>query len=802
MPAIWQALFANVALIAILLLAWEILSDFTTRISATWRSLLFGAVMGFGAIASMMTASEIVPGVIFDLRASLISAAGLFGGLPAALVSTAFALAYRIPLGGIGLSGGMASIVIAYGIGLLAHRLTIHRQLRYTDIVVFAFAAPLASLIGYLVLPHDVWVVLIARTGVPVVILSFAATLLIASALYRDRRRRELARGNLIYRSMVEELPDCLNVKDREGRFLAANPPTAHLMQAGSVAALIGKTDYDFYSAELARQFRADEEEVLASGTARLFDQPAHFPDGSQGCLSTLKAPLRDEAGQVIGIITHNRDITEEKRNQEIKNDFISTVSHELRTPLTSIRGSLGLIAAGVAGPLPPKVENLVRIAHSNSERLVLLINDILDMEKIESGKMSFDIRPLKLRPVVEHAIHAAGSYRAEKGVRLLLVDDAPGSVVEIDPDRLHQAFSNLLSNAIKYSPDNGIVWVRISSVGEELRLSVTDQGAGIPEAFRSRIFGKFEQADSSSTREKGGTGLGLSITKAIIEHMRGRISFETEDGKGTTFSIDLPKVTETVHATSGTLSSVQDGRRRVLICEDEGDIAAVIAAMLAHDGFASDVAPDLASAKTLLAERRYAALTLDIDLAGESGIQLFQNMRTSPANAGLPVVVISAMADEARRSINGSAVGIVDWLEKPIDPERLHSAMQKIIATEAERPPRVLHVEDDEDVLEVMSAGLGKDVAMSFARSLAEARERLSGASFDLVILDLALPDGSGLDLIGDIAGTPVIIFSAAEVEARLSASVKAVMTKTKTSEIDVAKFVRTLLTDHRAKQ
>ncbi|TIU85761.1 MAG: response regulator, partial [Mesorhizobium sp.] len=550
---------------------------------------------------------------------------------------------------------------------------------------------------------------------------------------------------------------------------------------------------------DVAERFRQDELGALEAGQTLRIDQPALLPDGRQGWLYTLKAPFRDEAGKIVGVITYNRDITEQKRNAQLKNDFISTVSHELRTPLTSIRGSLGLIAAGVAGELPPKAANLVNIAHNNSERLVLLINDILDMEKIESGVITFKIKQMPVRAVLEQAIAASSNYMAESGIRIVLVDDAPRAEANIDPDRLHQVMANLLSNAIKFSDPGGTVMVKLQRRERDmLRISVIDEGAGIPEAFRNRIFGKFEQADASSTRKKGGTGLGLSIVKTIVEKLGGAVSFESEEGRGTSLHVDLAEAQR--QAEKPVLverrSRKRDGRLRVLICEDEPDIAAVIAALLDADGFSSDVAPDIGTAKALLNSRDYVALTLDIKLAGESGIKLFHDIRVSPVNSEISVIVISAIADEARRSLNGTAIGIVDWLEKPVDSGRLHAALAKILASKVERRPRILHVEDDEGVLAVMSAGLGPGVLIASAKTLQEARKAVAKHRFDLVILDILLPDGSGLDLLIDLPlETQVIVFSAAELDQNLGDRVQAMMTKTKASEIDVARLVRSML-------
>jgi DNA-binding response OmpR family regulator len=242
--------------------------------------------------------------------------------------------------------------------------------------------------------------------------------------------------------------------------------------------------------------------------------------------------------------------------------------------------------------------------------------------------------------------------------------------------------------------------------------------------------------------------------------------------------------------------ATVLDDRMRVLIVEDEADVSTVIAALLDAEGFSSDVAPDVASAKALLESRGYAAMTLDVRLAGESGIQLFRDLRATPSNADTPVIVISAIADEAKRSLNGAAIGIVDWLEKPVDPERLHMALGKIVNRRLDRRPRILHVEDDEGVLAVMSEGLGADVSIIFARSLQEASRAIADDRFDLVILDIALPDGSGLDLLSNLpAETAVIVFSAVDFDRQLGDRVKAVMTKTKASELDVARLVRSFL-------
>jgi PAS domain S-box-containing protein len=241
-------------------------------------------------------------------------------------------------------------------------------------------------------------------------------------------------------------------------------------------------------------------------------------------------------------------DISDRKKVERIKNEFISTVSHELRTPLTSIRGSLGLLAGGAAGTIPAPAKSLLDIANANCDRLVRLINDMLDIEKIESGNMHFEPVTQAVLPLVEHAIAATQGYAANFKVPLQLQADAADVQVAVDRDRMIQVLVNLLSNAVKFSPPGAAVLVKVSSLSDRVRLSVLDRGNGIPADFRERIFQKFAQADATDARQKGGTGLGLNICKSIVEQHGGHIDFYSEAGKGTEFYVDLPMVTQTTN--------------------------------------------------------------------------------------------------------------------------------------------------------------------------------------------------------------------------------------------------------------
>ena len=477
------------------------------------------------------------------------------------------------------------------------------------------------------------------------------------------------------------------------------------------------------------------------------------------------------------------RNISERKAMEQMKNEFISTVSHELRTPLTSIQGSLGLVLGGATGELPEKSIKLLTIASNNCKRLVRLINDILDLEKFESGKMAFDIKPLEIMPLVTHAIESNQAYADEFGVTFVITHEQPGAIVLADHDRLTQVLTNLLSNAAKFSHRGGQVEVAISNSEKRLRLSVTDYGTGIKEEFRGRIFKKFTQEDATNTRQKGGTGLGLSISKAIIEKMDGVIDFESEPDKKTTFFFELP-----LYHAEKALSVTSSGDRNkehLLILEDDPDIANLLRLMLEKNGYSADIAYNTELARQMLNSKAYDAMTLDVMLPGQSGIDFFRELHSQELFKDLPIIIVSALVDQAKKELNGDAVDVVDWLSKPIDEERLEQAVTHAFRRNG-TTPRILHVEDDPDIVHIVGTLLQQTAQVDVAMNLATAREKLR-QDYDLVILDMGLPDGLGESLsplIADRAKTiPVVIFSANEINTTDNQRVFANLIKSKTS-------------------
>jgi PAS domain S-box-containing protein len=501
--------------------------------------------------------------------------------------------------------------------------------------------------------------------------------------------------------------------------------------------------------------------------------------------LAVSEMPLPDGLRYVASI----RDIAERRRSDRMKEEFVSTVSHELRTPLTSIAGSLGLVIGGAAGELPDRARRLITIAQTNCQRLVRLINDILDIEKMESGKVRFDMRSHPLAEVAARSIEEVRAYADGFGVRLRLQQDGPTPIIRGDADRLVQVTVNLLSNAAKFSPAGSDITVCVESSADEARLSVRDRGPGIPKDFESRIFGRFAQADGSDTRQKGGAGLGLAIAREIMERHGGRLTFENLPSGGAVFHMDLPKVGEDAGA--------QDVR--LLVVEDEVVTAAALREVLEEEGFIVDITETLADAEQAMRRQHYACLVTDLKLPDGDGLGLVRRLHASGEHPRIPVIVVSGDAARRREQAKSLAMDVVAWMGKPVDPARLKDAILRALAAADGRKPLILHVDDDRDMLQIAAAALSGCGEVVGAPSLAAARELLSQRTPDVVVLDVALADGSGLELLPELLDAegraiPVVIFSAQDSDRALSSRVDSVLTKSRTSLSALARTVRRL--------
>ncbi len=341
-------------------------------------------------------------------------------------------------------------------------------------------------------------------------------------------------------RGLFELSPVGIALNDMEtGDFIEVND--ALLAPSGySKEEFVRLSYWDITPREYEPQEVIQLENLRAQGHYGPYEKEYIRKDGSRYPVLLRGLRIYDSKGKpyIWSII---EDISERKRVERMKSEFISVVSHELRTPLTAISGSLGLILGGALGPVNEGTLHMLKIAQSNSHRLSYLINDLLDMEKLVAGKMHFDMQVQPFAPLLEHAIEANRAYGMERQVRLELDEPVPQVMIRTDSMRFQQILSNLLSNAIKFSPEQGQVHISAKVKTGFVRVTVRDEGPGIPAKFRNRIFQKFSQADSSDSRQKGGTGLGLAITKELVQRMDGIIDFESEEGKGASFWFCLP---------------------------------------------------------------------------------------------------------------------------------------------------------------------------------------------------------------------------------------------------------------------
>lgn len=557
----------------------------------------------------------------------------------------------------------------------------------------------------------------------------------------------------------------------------------------------------DVLGPQVYETVRDKVQEVLSGHTVR-YERTQITPQGERKHYAMQYFPRYGEGAsqdKVIGFFSLGTDITELRRIDRMKTEFVSTVSHELRTPLTSIRGSLGLISGGVAGELPEAMKSLVGIAKSNCERLIRLINDILDSEKIESGKLRLDLQVVDMRQLVQQALAANDGFAGQHGVRLVMRAPETPLHVRIDSDRMTQVLTNLLSNAVKFSPTGSPVEVRLSRTAQKVRVEVVDVGPGIPQEFHGRIFQKFSQADSSDTRQKGGTGLGLNISRALVEKMGGTIGFSSKAGVGTNFFFEMPEWTNPVPLLKPLRPPAVSSRPRILICEGDADVAKLISMMLGKAGFDSDMTFSAEQALACLAGNTYDAVTVDLKLPGQNGVAFIGQLREDERTRNLPVVVISAMAEQGQLQFNRKPHTVTDWLKKPIDESLLIHSLQRAVATMNAGKPRILHVEDDLDIQRITAAIAQDFASFEFAATLDEARARLQEHPFDLVLLDLALGSHSGWDLFDDIdtldPRPPVIVFSAGDVDPADGRQADAVLVKAHTSNTELLNTIQRVL-------
>ena len=467
---------------------------------------------------------------------------------------------------------------------------------------------------------------------------------------------------------------------------------------------------------------------------------------------------VRDREGKAVRMIGAFMDITERRAVDRMKDEFISTVSHELRTPLTSIRGALGLLASGRLGTLPEKSQRLLEIASDNTDRLVRLINDILDIERMESGKVTLEKVTCDAHDLVGKAAEVIRPLADRANVTLRLKAEATPFVA--DPDRIVQTLVNLLGNAVKFSPAGSMVTVGAKRNGGDVLFTVSDEGRGIPADKLGAIFERFQQVDASDARDKGGSGLGLAICRSIVRHHGGDISVQSAVGAGSTFTVTIPTAIAPP-------ASEAAPKKLIFVCDDDDDTRSVLTFFLEERGYAVRAMSTGRDLMDAAQEQRPDAILLDLFMPDMNGWETLARLKSDPATADVPVIVVSVLSPE---DTGATGFDLSGWVQKPLDEHDLGAVVERAFRA-ANRRPRLMLVEDDADLASVIVASFDRyGIETIHARNGSEAIEMARRVDPDLLILDLAMPgiDGYGVvDWLKDHEiwrGLPLVVYSATE--------------------------------------
>ncbi len=562
-------------------------------------------------------------------------------------------------------------------------------------------------------------------------------------------------------RAILQSVADGVIVVDRESRILLANPAAQQILGMAREE-LEGRT-----TQELPGLFMPGG--IFAEEHAR-FELVDRY-------INVHSADVVTDTGETLGTVFVLRDITREVEADRSKSEFISTVSHELRTPLTSIKGYVDLILLGSVGEVSPMQRSFLDVVRSNSNRLVELINDILDISRVETGRIVLNREPLSLFDLVEEVIESARTEIERKQLDLQVEVPPDLPVVHADRKRVVQVLTNLVSNAYKYTREGGRLAIAASSADGFLRVSVTDSGVGISKEDQKKLFTRFFRADNPLRDEVGGTGLGLAISKSFIELHGGRMWVESELNVGSTFSFTLPlsaaeqgpppaRPEQVASAVAGEL--VPRPGHHILVVDDDPHIGDLLRHQLERAGYTVSVAHRGEQALEIARREVPHLITLDILMAGMGGFEVLEQLKADERTADIPVVIISIVAERE----NLMAMGAVDFLPKPLDETELLATIRRVLGS-GRAIARVLVGDDDPDIVgwlrrvlqeqgcEVQEAGDGEAVL-----------EAVVSSPPDVILLDLRMPKLDGREVITrlkmreDTRDIPIIVITASSVD------------------------------------
>jgi PAS domain S-box-containing protein len=577
----------------------------------------------------------------------------------------------------------------------------------------------------------------------------------------RVRAEKEALESRAQLQAILDHSTTFIYVKDLQGRFVFINRPCREVFGLAT-----GKTVYDYFPREAADAYTAADRRALDAGQPQESEEVAWLPDGPHTYLS-IKFPLRDAAGEIYGLGGVSTDITERKRTERamaeareeaervsrFKDQFLSTMSHELRTPLNAILGFSELLADERHGLLNDRQRRYVDNVHNGGQHLLRLINDILDLSKIEAGRLELSPQALHLEALFLEVQQALEPLAAQKSQRLSVRAD-PGLVVRADPVRLEQILMNLAGNAIKFTPAGGSVDLEGRQGADKVEISVRDTGSGIPVEEQKRIFEAFYRLRNAGQHTEG-TGLGLAITQRLVELHGDTLRVESSPGQGSRFYFRLAPGAQALPGRRANASADQPGcRARVLVVEDDPVAAHLIQTQLESAGYSVTLCIEPEKAVEQTAQLRPDAITLDLLMKPLSGVEVLAGLKHDPRTKQVPIIVVTIVDEPAA----GSLLGADEYLVKPVDKAELLAALARCLRPARSHASRtILVVEDDDATRERIAEVLRTEGYEVTAKADgAEARESIKASLPSAVILDLLLPRVNGFELLAEWRADP----------------------------------------------
>lgn len=556
-------------------------------------------------------------------------------------------------------------------------------------------------------------------------------------------------------RAVLDATGDAFVVANDDTESILVNQPFADFFQSSEEDILGTKTDELL---DAAKDIVSDIDHVkrivhrgLENPDERVTDTLSLvWPEKRE--LAYLSVPVRTVSGERVGRLYAFHDITHQRELDRMKDEFVSLVSHELRTPLTSIKGYVDLLLDEDVGALSADQRDFLETVRSNAQRLVTMVNELLDLSRIESGKMELHIEPTDLVPLAQRVVRHLSPLINDKGHNVVVDADPDLRPAAVDADRMTQILTNLVSNAVKYTPSGGTIRISLHNDADTVVASVRDTGVGLDENDLHQIFTRFFRSRNRTTREVPGTGLGLSITRMLVEMHGGTITIQSAPGEGSTFTVTMP-VAELAepHPVPLPDSAGAMSGGNILLVEDDTDIARLIAQYLSRAGHTVQIAQDAATALELASHNRFDLITLDVVLPDIDGFSLMEILRERSSNKAVPVMMLSMLPDDG----SGRAHGADDYMEKPVRETELMERISRLLVSN--RVQTVLVADDDADLRRVVSRELKRLGHRTVeAEDGRQAIERVFEHPVDLILLDVRMPRMDGMVTLEALRASP----------------------------------------------